>query len=229
MRSILPLSYESRYQHMITAIGVGPNVNREFEFGQVNDEERKWTLRLTYTFVAYKYFQTSDFRGSGPNDTTGCLAPPSGGAPGASGGPGAVGVGRPIVAAVRPTRTSRSSNGIIASLSRGKWSVGMTLLVQNIFNHSIPPDMFTSTNGAARAQSDTTWGIVSPATSCAPTSGCPPASPACSPRSIARYRYPRFPFFDFSGGANCNNYTQAVLGRQRNALGRNRHVRRQPS
>ena len=43
-RTIWPLSYESRYQNMIVAAGAGPTVNRDFEFGQVNDEARKFVL-----------------------------------------------------------------------------------------------------------------------------------------------------------------------------------------
>jgi hypothetical protein len=31
------------------------------------------------------------------------------------------------------------------------------------------------------------------------------------PALDARYRYPRFPFFDLSGGANAYNYTQFFL------------------
>jgi hypothetical protein len=210
-RLILPLSYESRYQHMITALGVGPNVGREFDFGQVNDEQRKWTLRLTYVFVAYKYFQTSDFRGSGPNDTTGCLAPPGGGAPGASSGQG------PSSAASDrcggPANANFSlSNGVIASLSHGKWSLGMTFLLQNVFNHSLPADALTPMNGADTGRSDTTWGIISLNYELRPHLGVSGGISSLQPALDARYRYPRFPFYDFSGGANMYNYTQLFLG-----------------
>jgi hypothetical protein len=211
VRFVVPLSYESRYQHMITAIGVGPNVNREFEFGQVNDEKRKWTLRLTYAFIAYKYFQTSDFRGSGPNDTTGCLAPPSGAAPGASSGQGPSSSASDRCGG--PANANFSlSNGFIASLTHGKWSLGMTLLVQNVFNHSIPPDMFTSINEVSTGRSDSTWGIISLSYELRPHFGLSGGISSLQPALDSRYQYPRFPFFDFSGGANLNNYTQLFLG-----------------
>ena len=32
------------------------------------------------------------------------------------------------------------------------------------------------------------------------------------PALDSRYRYPRFPFFDLSGGANANNFTQFFVG-----------------
>jgi hypothetical protein len=31
------------------------------------------------------------------------------------------------------------------------------------------------------------------------------------PALDSRYRHPRFPFFDLSGGANANNYTQVFF------------------
>src|SRR5689334_24838462 len=49
---------------------------------------RKWTLKLMWSFMAAKYFHSSPFRGSGPSDTTACLAPGGGGTGGASSGAG---------------------------------------------------------------------------------------------------------------------------------------------
>jgi hypothetical protein len=96
VRLVLPLSYESRYQHNLFAIGGGPNFNRDFELSRATEEARKWTLKLSYALIAYKYFQSSDYRGSGPGDTT---------APAPAGGR----LRRPPIAAVgQPTRTSRS-------------------------------------------------------------------------------------------------------------------------
>ena len=40
---------------------------------------------------------------------------------------------------------------------------------------------------------------------------CRGESPAYQPALDSRYRYPRFPFFDLSGGANTNNFTQFFL------------------
>ena len=82
-RTVWPVAPESRYRHDVVTVGVGPNVSRAFEFGQVNDEARKWTLKVSYGLLFSKAFQTSNFRGSGPGDSTGCMAP---GSPAASGG-----------------------------------------------------------------------------------------------------------------------------------------------
>jgi len=209
-RVVFPLSYESRYQHQIVAFGAGPNVNRDFNFGQVNDEARKWTLKLSYGFIAYKYFQSSDFRGSGPDDTTGCLAPPSAGAPGISSG------GGPTASASDrcggPANSNFSfANAFIANLVHGKWSFGMTLLIQNTFNHSIPADMFTPSNGVNTGRSDFTWGIVSIGYQLRPHFGLSAGVSSLQPALDSRYQYPRFPFWDFSGG-NYNNYSQVFLG-----------------
>ena len=104
---IWPLSYESRYRHDVVTVGGGPNVNREFEFGQVNDEARKWTLKVSYGLLFSKDFQTSNFRGSGPGDTTGCLAPASPAAQRCDQRRSQRVVGRSS-AAGRPTPTTRS-------------------------------------------------------------------------------------------------------------------------
>ena len=210
VRYILPISYESRYQHMLGALGVGPNVNRDFNFGQVNDEARKWTLKLTYAFAVYKYFQTSDFRGSGPADTTGCLAPPSAGAPGASGGTGLT-----ASAADRcggPANPNFSlANYFIAALAHGKWSFGMTLLIQNTFNHSFPNDMFTPVYSVDTGRTDVTWGIISLGYQLRPHFGISAGVSSLQPALDSRYRYPRFPFWDLSG-ASYNNYSQVFIG-----------------
>ena len=209
VRVVVPLSPESRYQHMIGAVGLGPSVSRKFEFGDVNDEKRKWTLKASYTFLFYKYLQTSDFRGTGPGDTTGCLAPPSAGAPGLSGG------GPTASAADRcggPANPNVSfGNALALSLARGKLSGMVTLLVQNTFNHSFPDDMLTPTNGVSTGRRDISWGIIAATYQLRPHFGVSAGISSYQPALDSRYRYPRFPFFDLSGGASFNNYTQFLL------------------
>jgi len=210
VRTILPLSYESRYQHSLFALGTGPSVNRDFAFGQVSDENRKWTLKLTYAVVGYKYFQTSDFRGSGPGDTTGCLAPPSAGAPGAGGGSGLTAAASDRCGG--PANANFSvANYFIANLGHGKWSFGMTLLIQNTFNHSIPSDMFTPMNGVNVGRSDNTWGILSVGYQLRTHFGLSAGVSSLQPALDSRYQYPRFPFWDLSGG-NYNNCSQVFIG-----------------
>jgi hypothetical protein len=206
-RVVLPLSLESRYQHMIAALGAGGSVGRKFEFGDVNDEKRKWTLKATYGLVAYKYFQTSDFRGSGPGDTTGCLAPPSAAA--ASGG-------GPTASATDhcggPANPNYSfGNSLAVALARGKLSASITLLIQNTFNYALPQDMFTPVNGVQTGRRDNTWGIIAASYQLRPHFGVSAGISSYQPALDSRYRYPRFPFFDLSGGANYNNFTQFFL------------------
>ena len=150
----------------------------------------------------YKYFQTSDFRGSGPGDTTGCLAPQRRRR------------GRrqqrrrrsdrlraAIAAAARPTPNFAFGNSFARpSLSRGKWSLMMTLLIATPSTTRSRPTCSTADNGALTGRSDTTWGIIAlSATSSARTSVAQRGISSLQPALDSRYRYPRFPFFDFSG------------------------------
>jgi len=208
-RTIWPLSYESRYQNMIVALGVGPSINRDFEFGYVNDEARKWTLKTAYSFTFYKYLQTSHFRGSGPGDTTGCLAPPSQGAGGISGGGGPSAAASDTCGGPANTNVSLAST-FFASLTRGKLSLSMTLLIQNNFEYAFPQDALTASGSVPTGRNDTTWGIVSLGYQYTAHLGFSAGVSSIQPALDARYRYPRFPFYDFSG-ANANNYTNFFL------------------
>jgi hypothetical protein len=208
LRTILPLSPESRYQHMLFGAGAGLNVNRAFEFGAVNDEARKWTLALTYGTVFVKYVQTSNFRGNGPGDSSGCSAPGSastGGAAAAGGEPGASDADR----CGGPANTNFAmSHAFIAALSRGVWSFSATLLVSNTFKYAFPDDALTADNAALRGRSDSTWGILSASYQWRKHLGFSVGVSSLQPALDSRYRYPRFPFFDLSGGLNYNNFTQ---------------------
>lgn len=208
VRMVFPLSYESRYEHTLFALGVGPNVNRTFEFGQVNDEKRKWTLKLTWALMAAKYFQTSQYRGTGPGDTTGCLAPTGGGAPGASGGGFAGSEGDHCGG---PANTNYAiANSLLAMLGRGKWSLVMSLYVANTIKYAFPADAMTADNAALTGRSDTSWGIIALSYELRPHLSLSGGISSLQPALDSRYRYPRFPFWDFSGG-NMNNYSQVFF------------------
>jgi hypothetical protein len=210
-RTILPLSYESRYQHLIFGTGVGLNLNRPFALGHAADPERQWKLTLTLASLAYKYFHSSDFRGTGPDDTSGCRAPPNT----ATGGATASG-GEPSVSASDrcggPANPSFSfQNGVVAALARGKWSLTTTLLLINTFSYAIPLDAYSSENAVARGRTDLTWGIIAVGYQIRPRIGLSAGLSSQQPALDSRYRYPRFPFYDFSGGASANNYSQLFV------------------
>jgi len=207
-RTIWPVSHESRYRHDVVTVGVGPNVNRVFEFGQVNDEARKWTLSLRYGLLFSKSFQTSNFRGSGPGDTTGCLAPASPAASGAtSGGPSASSGD----VCGGPANTNYGfTNSFAVNLERGKVSLSVSLAIFNDFKYSFPADAATPDNGVATGRSDSTWGIISAGYKLRPHLSVGLGISSFQPALDSRYRYPRFPFWDFAG-ANANNYSQIFL------------------
>jgi hypothetical protein len=209
LRTIWPLSYESRYQHMVFGIGGGPTVSRDFNFGQVNDEARRWTLKLLWSSVFIKYVQTSDFRGSGPGDTTGCMAPTGGGAAGVTGGGGPTGAEGDHCGG--PANTNYSfGNTFMGSLARGKWSGTISLYISNAFKYSFPADVMTSDNAALTGRQDMTWGIVSLGYELRPHLSLSGGIASLQPALDSRYRYPRFPFWDLSGG-NYYNYSQVFL------------------
>ncbi len=210
VRTIFPVSYESRYEHTIVALGTGFNANRDFEFGQVNDEARKWSLHLTYGLSFYKDLQTSNFRGSGPGDTTACLAPPTAGAPGVSGGGGPVSAGSDHCGG--PANTNYEFvQGFISGLEHGKWRFGLSLLIQNNFKYAFPGDALTPAAAVDRGRSDLTWGIASVGYQLRPHLALSVGVSSRQPALDARYRYPRFPFWDLSGGASTNNFSQLFL------------------
>jgi hypothetical protein len=209
VRTIWPVSPESRYKNLLIGAGAGLNANRDFEFGDTGDEKRKWKLSLTYGLIFYKYFNSSDFRGSGPGDTSGCRAPTSAsGVTGSSGEPGASTADR----CGGPANDNFAIlNMALASVSRGPWSVSATLLVTNTFKYAFPSDVFTADQAAVLGRSDNTWGILSVNYELQKHLGVSAGLSSMQPALDSRYRYPRFPFFDFSGGLNANNFTQLFL------------------
>jgi hypothetical protein len=207
-RTVLPLAYESRYRHDIITLAAGGNVNRDFEFGAVNDEKRKWSLKLTYAFLFYKPFQSSHFRGSGPGDTTGCLAPSGAGAAGAtSGGPS----GASGDHCGGPANTNYSiGNAFFAWLGRDKWSLTVSLQIFNDFKYAFPADALTADNAAVSGRADTTWGVVALGYKLTDRVSLGAGISTLQPALDSRYQYPRFPFWDFSGGT-MNNYSQVFF------------------
>lgn len=208
LRTIVPLSYESRYQHLLFGLVAGINLNRPFELGHAADKARQWKLTVAYGFLFYKYFHSSDFRGSGPGDTSGCRAPNSA----ALGGATASG-GEPNVSATDrcggPVNPDFSiQNGFVVVLARGKWSLTTTFLVVNTFDYAVATDAYTSVNAIYRGRNDTTWGIVVLGYQLRPRVGVSVGISSLQPALDARQQNLRFPFFDLSGGAAANNYTQ---------------------
>jgi hypothetical protein len=210
LRTIWPLSYESRYQHLLFGAGVGLNLNRPFNLGHATDPERQWKLTLTFASLFYKYLHSSDFRGSGPNDTTGCHAPSNTGLGGttASGGEPSVSASDRCGGPLNPDFSFQ--NGLVAALARGKWSLTTTLLIINTFSYEIPLDAYASMNAVGRGRTDLTWGIVAVGYQVRPRVGVSAGISSQQPALDSRYQTPRFPFFDFSG-ANANNYTQLFV------------------
>ncbi|HEX2659174.1 MAG TPA: hypothetical protein VHU40_12915 [Polyangia bacterium] len=208
LRLIVPTSYESRWANLIVGMSVGPTLSRKFEFGSDPSPERRYTLMLTAIEQFSAYARTSETVGD--NGTSGCHGP-------RGLGPGAVAIGSdgPGVAAADRCGGALTSafglrHAVIASLSRGKWDLGVTLLVDNAFKYRVPPDMFTSVNAVDRGQVDSTWGIVSVSYSLTDhftaNAGVSSFQPA-----LDQQNHLRFPFFDLSGGANANNFTQAFV------------------
>jgi hypothetical protein len=208
VRTILPVSYESRYNNLLFGAAIGMSVSREFEFGQVNDEARKWTLRLSWAPMFTKYFYTSPFRGDGPGDTTGCLAPSS--------AAGTVGTAGPTSSEADrcggPLNTNYAvANSFLAGLIRGKVSLMVSLYIANAVKFGFPEDAFTADNAVPVGRTDTTWGIIAATYKYRPHMGLSVGISSLQPALDSRYRYPRFPFFDLSGGANANNFTQFFM------------------
>ena len=209
LRAVFPLSYESRYENMLFGLGFGPNVNREFVFGEVNDDQRKWTLKLMWSFIAAKYFHSSPYRGSGPLDTTACLAPGGGGTGGASSGAGTGGSEGDHCGG--PANTNYAlANTFLAMLAHDKWSFMVSLYIANSFKYGFPADAITADNAALTGRSDTTWGIISLAYELRPHLSLSAGVSSLQPALDSRYQSPRFPFWDFSGGT-MNNYSQVFF------------------
>jgi hypothetical protein len=147
-RLVVPFSYESLYSHMLVGVAGGLNLTRAFEFGKNPAPEKRWNLAVSVGSVFTKYIHSSDLRGNGPGDTSGC----------------------------RPFLAAGAASGSVGS-------------------------------GPSASESDRCGGPVN--TNVSLTSSLL----ANLARGLdSRYQNLRFPFFDLSGGANANNFTQAFVG-----------------
>jgi hypothetical protein len=207
LRMVLPVSYESRYSHMVTGIAAGLNLTRVFEFGRDPDPERRWTLVTALGGIFTKYVYSSDLRGNSPGDSSGCRPFMAAGlASGSSGGPAASEsdhCGGPV-----NTNFAVTTSGTV-TLSRGKWSLAAILLVANAFRYRVSENLAARLPSSDVGQADSTWGIISLSYSFTDHIGVSAGISSFQPALDAQYRSLRFPFFDLSGGANANNYTQA--------------------
>jgi hypothetical protein len=98
----------------------------------------------------------------------------------------------------------------MAMLIRGKWSGMVSLYISNAFKYSFDADALTADNAVPRGRSDMTWGIVGLTRELSPHFSVSAGIASLQPALDSRYRYPRFPFWDFSG-ASYNNYSQVFL------------------
>jgi hypothetical protein len=206
-RVVLPLSYESRYQHVLAGVGLGVNATRESAFGRPDAKGKRWGLSVTLAFVGVKNFNTSVLRGNGPGDTTGCMTAPPAATEANAAEPGAASsdrCGGPL-----NTNFSLLSAGSV-NLTRGRWAAGATLYLINSFRYAAPTDAFSSTN-TPLGREDLTWGILTLAYEIRQHLALAVGLSSQQPALDARYRYPRFPFFDFTG-SNANNFSQAFIG-----------------
>ena len=209
IRVVLPVSYESRYQHMVTGAAGGLTLGRAFTFGNDADPDRRWSLALGVSSVFTKYLYTSDLRGSFPGDTNGCRGYVPGGLASGTGVAGPAGSASDRCGG--PVNTNFSfTTSTVAALSRGKWSFTAILLISNSFRYSFPTGPLTPINANDTGRTDLTWGILSLGYSFTERLGASVGLSSFQPALDSRYQNLRFPFFDFSG-ATANNYTQAFL------------------
>jgi hypothetical protein len=205
-RLVLPVSYESRYQHLLAGVGLGANATRESEFGRPDAKGKRWGLTLSLGVVVVKNINSSVLRGNRPGDTTGCMNAPPATTQANAAEPGAASsdrCGGPL-----NTNVSLLSAGSV-SITRGRWSAGAILYVINNFRYAAPADAFSSTN-TPLGREDVSWGILTLGYEIRQHIALAVGISSQQPALDARYRYPRFPFFDFSG-TNANNYTQAFV------------------
>jgi hypothetical protein len=210
VRASIPISYESRYAHLVTALGVSAGASRAWEFGRPDAQGKRWNLSLTWGEGFAKAIRTSDIRGSGPGDTTNCR---SSGPGGFVGGPGAAEDDR----CGGPLSTSYSfTSSLATALSRGRYSLSISLIVLNDFKYTIDEatyNMFPveQQDEIRTGRVDSTWGVISLGYDINDHFSLSVGLASFQPALDSTYQHLRFPFFDFSG-ANANNYTQVLVG-----------------
>ena len=207
VRLVAPMSYESRYSHLLVGTAVGGSAVRSFEVGPASAQGKRWGLNLALGSVFTKNFHASVLRGKFPGDTTGCRT--AGGLPTFSGGGSPSASGSDLCGG--PLNTSFGfMTSFNATLSRDPWSFSATFILINQFRYDVPLDAFSPTD-VPRGRDDLTWGLLAVGYELNPHIGLGAGISTYQPALDSRYRYPRIPFFDFSGGANANNYTQLFV------------------
>jgi hypothetical protein len=207
-RTIIPTSYESRYAHLVTGLGVSGSATRMFDLGAVGGTDKRWSLLVNLGTGFTKYLRTSALRGNFPGDSTGCreAGPPSGA--GGSSISSSDRCGGPL-----NTSFAFTTSGMVA-LSRGPLALSMTLAVINEFKYAIDPstqlEIYSMSNQITRGRNDMTWGIVSLGYEATEHLTVSVGVSSFQPALDSRYQNLRFPFFDFSG-TNANNSTQAFV------------------
>ena len=113
------------------------------------------------------------------------------------------------------------------SLARGRYSLSMSLIVLNEFKYSIDSNTYMTIKNMASSQTnpqlaaqftdptgrvDITWGIISAGYDITDHFSLSVGLASYQPAMSSDYQSLRFPFFDLSGGANANNYTQLLVG-----------------
>jgi hypothetical protein len=209
VRGVIPVSYESRYAHLVTALGVSLAASRAWGFGRADTQGKRWELAGTLSSGFTKMFRTSAIRGNFPGDTSGCRTTGPSGFAGGAGAADTDRCGGPL-----STSYSVSTSGTLA-LSRGRYSVSMTMIVINEFKYTIDPDtsaMITSTTDVVpTGRADWTWGLISFGYDINDHWSASLGLASYQPALDSENQHLRFPFFDFSGG-NANNFTQVFVG-----------------
>jgi hypothetical protein len=211
-RAVLPLSYESQYAHLVTALGVSGTARRSFEFGAPNAQGKRWELSLVAGSGFTKFVRTSPLRGNHPGDTTGCRSVTPAGAASAAAGPSETDhCGGPL-------STSYGITSLVnAALSHGRYSLSVSLSIMNEFKYSVDSSVFAqplATNELHEVplgRTDMTWGIIALGYDLTDHVSLSLGIASFQPALDSRYQNLRFPFFDFSG-PNANNMTQAFAG-----------------
>ena len=213
LRAVIPVSYESRYANLVTALGASGGAARTFEFGRPDAQGKRWELAASLGAAFTKGIYSSDLRGKGPGDTSGCRTTGPVTFTSSPGGPS-------------PTETDRcggplntsftiTSSGNIA-LSRGRYSLSMTLIVINQFKYAIDQTttdlVVAQTDTVPRGREDFTWGIVSAGYDISDHLSVSLGVASYQPALDSTYQHLRFPFFDFTSGPNANNYAQLLVG-----------------
>ena len=209
LRAAVPVSYESRYAHLVTTLGVSLAASRAFDFGRPDAQGKRWNLALTLGEGFAKALRTSAIRGNFPGDSTGCRPTGPAGYTGSAGAAENDRCGGPL-----STSYAITTSGSVA-LSRGRYSLSVSLIVLNEFKYSIDADTYrrivAMSNQTATGRSDITWGIISAGYDITDHFALSVGLASYQPALDSRYQNLRFPFFDFSG-ANANNYTQLLVG-----------------